>query len=78
MTKDWLSDWLITYKKPSVRQNTYEGEKRIFEKHLIPVIGAFPLRDLRAEHIQKMLNEKLVTGSLNGKGPLSPRMVEHI
>lgn len=78
LTKDWLTSWLTTYKKPSVRENTFEGEKRIVEKHLIPVIGHYPLKDLRADHIQKMLNQKLVDGSLKGDKPLSPRMCEHI
>ena len=78
LTKDWLTTWLKTYKQPSVRENTYQGEKRIVEKHLIPTIGHYPLQDLRADHIQKMLNRKLVNGSLKGDKPLSARMVEHI
>jgi len=78
LTKDWLNTWLTTYKKPSVRENTYQGEKRIVEKHLIPKIGDYTLRNLRTEHIQKMLNEKLEKGSLKGNRKLSPRMVEHI
>lgn len=78
LTKDWLTSWLETYKKPSVRENTFQGEKRIVEKHLIPTIGHHPLKDLRADHIQKMLNAKLESGSLKGNKPLSPRMVEHI
>ena len=76
--ENWLTDWLEIYKKSSVRENTYQGEKRIVEKHLIPVIGSYKLKDLRSEHIQKMLNNKLKTGSLKGNKPLSPRMVEHI
>lgn len=78
LTKDWLTTWLTTYKKSSVRENTYQGEKRIVEKHLIPKIGDYQLKNLRTEHIQRMLNDKLENGSLKGNNPLSPRMVEHI
>ncbi len=75
---DWLNTWLETYKKPSVKQNTYEGYDRVIKKHLIPTIGSIYLKDLRPEHIQAMINEKSVRGNLLTGGPLQPRMVEYI
>lgn len=77
--EDWLDDWLQTYKKNTVRQNTYEGYQRVINGHLKPTIGKKPLKDLRPEHVQKMLNNKMLNGNLRNEGtPLSARQVEYI
>lgn len=76
---EWLDTWLETYAKIGVRQNTYEGYKRIVEGHLKPTLGDITLKNLRPHHVQKMLNEKHSSGNLREKGqPLSPRQVEYI
>lgn len=75
---DWLTTWLEVYKKPSVKQNTYEGYERVVKGHLIPTLGSLYLKDLRPEHIQAMINEKLAKGNLLTGDPLQPRMVEYI
>jgi len=75
----WLDTWLETYVKIRVRQNTYEGYKRIVEGHLKPTIGCLTVKSLRPDQVQKMLNEKLASGNLRYEGqPLSPRQVEFI
>lgn len=75
----WLDTWLETYVKIRVRQNTYEGYKRVVEGHLKPTLGSTPVKNLRPDQVQKMLNEKLLTGNLRDKGkPLGPRQVEYI
>lgn len=75
----WLDTWLETYVKIRVRQNTYEGYKRIVEGHLKPKLGNNTLKNLRPDQVQKMLNEKLISGNLRDKGnPLGPRQVEYI
>lgn len=77
--EEWLKIWLETYTKNRVRLNTYEGYERIVNKHLIPELGHYYLRDLRPEHIQSMLNNKLEKGNLRYKGkPLQARQVEYI
>lgn len=76
--KDWLTTWLETYKKPSVKQNTFEGYERVVKGHLIPTLGSLYLKDLRPEHIQAMINEKSTKGNLLTGDPLQPRMVEYI
>ncbi len=74
-----ISKWLETYVKIRVRQNTYEGYKRIVEGNLKPTLGSFTVKSLRPDQVQKMLNEKLASGNLRYKGqPLSPRQVEFI
>lgn len=75
----WLDTWLETYKKNSVKQNTYEGYKQIVNAHIKPKLGSNTLKGLRPDQVQKMLNDKLASGNLKQKGePLSPRQVEFI
>lgn len=80
----WLDDWLETYKKNSVRQNTFESYQVIIGAHIKPSIGKLTLKDLQPQHVQRMINDKATSGRTRtdnyGKkgGPLSPRMVEYI
>lgn len=74
----WLDDWLETYARVRVRQNTFEGYQRIVNSHLKPAIGAIKINELRPSHVQKMLNEKLEKGNKRTGGPLGPRQVEYI
>lgn len=55
--KDWMEEWFVTYKEPTVSTETAYSYKNIIRNHIIPKIGNIPLKDLRAIHIQKMLNE---------------------
>lgn len=80
----WLDTWLDTYKKNSVRQNTFESYQIIVNSHLKPSLGVFKLKELQPQQVQSMLNKKLENGKLKDGGKrkkgdsLSPRMVEHI
>lgn len=80
----WLDTWMETYKKNSIRQNTYENYKIIVDTHLKPALGDIVLKDLLPQQVQKMINDKLAGGrtrddNIGSKGgPLSHRMVEYI
>lgn len=74
----WLDRWAETYAKNRVRQNTFEGYKIAINAHLKPTIGAFILKELRPDQVQKMLNERLASGNQRTGGPLGARMVEYI
>ncbi|MGE5415889.1 MAG: tyrosine-type recombinase/integrase [Acidobacteriota bacterium] len=76
--KEWMAKWLETYARPSVRPNTYAGYELVVKKHLIPDLGKHLLKDLRPDHIQGMMNQKLINGNLKTKGPLQARHVEYI
>ena len=76
--EQWLDTWMETYKKPSVRQNTYEGYQYIIKSHLTPTIGPVLLKDLRVDQVQNMLNKKMVSGNRRTKGPLGARQIEYI
>ncbi|MEN6459783.1 MAG: tyrosine-type recombinase/integrase [Syntrophomonas sp.] len=76
--EDWLDIWLDTYAKIRTRQNTFEGYKRIIDNHLKPTLGKRILNELRPEHVQKMINERLERGNKRTKGELGARQVEYI
>lgn len=76
--EQWLKTWMETYKKPSVRQNTYEGYQHIVKSHLNPSIGTILLKELRVDQVQNMLNEKMESGNRRTQGPLGPRQIEYI
>ena len=58
----WLGVWLKEYKKNSIRVSSYTSYHDIARLHLIPVFGDYKLKDIRADMIQKLLNEKLEQG----------------
>ncbi len=71
---EYLDHWLKTYainKAPS----TYNGYKRIVEKHLKPQIGHIPLLKLQPMQVQEYYSNRLLEGRLDGKGGLSPNTV---
>lgn len=74
----FLEKWLADYAKTSVGAKTYERYSEIVRQHIIPNLGALPLRKLRPLHIQEYYTKALKSGRLNGKGGLSARSVLHI
>lgn len=61
----WARTWLETYKKPTVKANTYDGTYRgPVEGHLIPYFGKADLDSIHPADIQAYFNEKGQTMSL--------------
>ncbi len=60
MLSIWLEIWLNDYKKLSIKPKTFESYETLVRKHINPEIGHILIKDLRAEAIQKLLNEKAV------------------
>jgi Site-specific recombinase XerD len=54
--RQWLDTWFKEYKIPTVKPNTLACYENIINKHINPVIGNVLLRDLRADHIQRLYN----------------------
>jgi integrase len=59
---EWLQTWLAEYKRPSVRDITFDSYAMIIRRHLTPALGHIPLRELRPEHVQHYQNEKAKQG----------------
>ena len=70
----WARKWLEVYKHGR-EYNTMESYNGTINTHIIPALGHYKLRDLKAHHIQEMINERaaagltrtleLITGALN-------------
>lgn len=56
--KQWLTEWLKTYKKPALEVTSYSSYKHQIEEHIIPALGAIPLKKLQRIKIQEFFNEK--------------------
>lgn len=55
----WASIWLATYKKPTVKANTYDGTYRgPVEGHLIPYFGKADMDDIRPVDVQAYFTAK--------------------
>lgn len=63
--RKWAEQWLKTYKKGKVKDNTYDGTYRNpVEHHLIPHFGDAALDMIRPVDIQNFFNQKGATSSL--------------
>jgi integrase len=54
--KHFLNEWLIEYKKPLVRKNTFILHKRNIDKHIVPYFKDIKLTELKPLMYQKFLN----------------------
>lgn len=75
---EWLQTWLFEYKKPSVRPSTFANYEMFVRVHLAPAIGGLLLKDLSPQHLQRLYNEKLVSGKVDGSGCLSAASVRYM
>ncbi|MBC7107125.1 MAG: site-specific integrase, partial [Firmicutes bacterium] len=65
---EWLRTWLEVFKKPHVRQTTWENYEVIVRRHVPDKLAATPLEKLRAEELQKLYLAK-------EKEDLAPRTI---
>lgn len=59
---DWLDEWLEVYAKPAVKLSTYGSYEGYIRNHIKPEIGRIKLSALRADILQKFINQKLKNG----------------
>ena len=75
----WLDSWLNVTMKSAIKDTTWLGYESMIKKHINPLIGGIKLMQLQTVHLQRMYNEKLLSGRADGKdGGLSPRTVRYI
>ena len=55
---EWLDEWLELY-LPNIQETTRIGYKTKINNYLKPAIGDIYLQSLRAEHVQKMVNDMI-------------------
>lgn len=68
---DYLTGWLDTTVRPSVRPMTYVSYESIVRRHLVPELGQIHLARLTPADVQAMMNRKLAEG-------LSARRVDYL
>jgi integrase len=77
--EEWFTTWLNDYMKLSLRPTTWDSYRYQVEGHIIPALGHLRLSELQTAHIQRLYNEKLKSGRLDGKpGGLTPKSVRFI
>lgn len=68
--KQWLSEWLTLYVKPTAKQRTYKKYQQQIELHILPFLGEFKLSQLTATVLQRFTVELsckgLSTNTVNG------------
>lgn len=59
----WFWTWMEEYKKPTVKLTTYELYERTYESHIKPYFKGKKLKDIHAEHIQRLLKMAPLSGA---------------
>ena len=60
--QQFLTYWLESVVKPSLRPKTYVSYKQIVDNHLVPALGHIPLHKLAPQDVQTFLAEKHAKG----------------
>jgi integrase len=74
---EWLNDWLISYVAANCSPRTLDSYRSEITNHIVPSLGAIPLTELRAQHLQSYYAIALAQGRVNGSGGLSQRTVQY-
>jgi len=70
-------DWLRT-KQIGTKDSTLSNYDSLLKKHILPLLGKYPLFKMNTEFIEGFLNKLLSSGRADGKGGLSPATVQMI
>lgn len=58
---EWLDEWLELY-LPNIEETTRIGYKTKIKNYIKPALGDIYLQSLRAEHVQKLVNDMIARG----------------
>lgn len=76
-TREYLLEWLKSYGGTNLRRSTYDGYERIIRRHLVPHLGNYEIRNLKAVHIDEMYAFLLREGRADGNGGLAGKSVQY-
>lgn len=77
--EEWFTTWHNDYMRLSLRPTTWTSYGYQINGHIIPALGHLKLSQLQTQHIQRLYNEKLKSGRLDGReGGLTPKSVRFI
>lgn len=57
LCSDWIEMWVTTYKEPTVSEETLAIYRSNIKKHIKPKLGAMQLKDIKAIHCQRVIND---------------------
>lgn len=57
----FMIEWLISI-EPALRYNTFQQYEQVTHQYILPVLGKYPIRDIRPEHIQRLYNNMVDKG----------------
>lgn len=60
----WIKQWLELVIKPGIKKRTYKNYSTTIDRHIVPGLGGYKLKDLTEELIQKYLTEQQEHGNL--------------
>lgn len=59
---DWFSTWMNEYKSLELKKGTVENYKRNYRLYISPYLGNCYVKEIRAEHLQKLYNDLMRAG----------------
>lgn len=59
---DWFSTWMNEYKSLELKKGTIENYKRNYRLYISPYLGNCYVKEIRAEHLQKLYNDLMRAG----------------
>lgn len=54
---DWVTEWLKTYKEPTVSRETLDSYRSNIKCHILPLLGPMPLKSIKSIHCQRVIND---------------------
>jgi integrase len=73
----FLAEWLETI-RPTIRPSTWASYEQKLRTHVVPRIGALPLRAVDPTRLNRLYSELIDGGKQNGDGRLAPKTVRHV
>lgn len=53
---EYMAQWLNTVRRPTVKEETYEGYCRTYKTYILPTFGTTPISEVRAFDLQELIN----------------------
>lgn len=59
---EWWKEWIEVYKRPTVKNGTIDSYSKHYNAYIKKLLGDMRLADIRAEHLQRLLNDMQAEG----------------
>lgn len=78
MTLGQLMDLWLKDRESRVKASSFARYRALAEKHIRPLLGDVPVRNLTAENMESFISGKVNQGKLRGKGGLAPKTISDV